>query len=151
MVKAKQRSLDHINHSEEVEAKQRPPAKEDTAHKAEKQMQEKQDRFKRYPAVPKTIDCINPKEDVKVRIVGKIVEKDEDSSSIVVDDGKETISVIITSDSLLSSLVIGRTVCVFGQILPIGDEFELKAELVQDMKGFDLKLFRRVISTLKNE
>jgi len=105
-----------------------------------------ENKFKRAPAVERLIKEIEPEEDLRVAVIGTVVEKNEDSSSILLDDGDGQVGVIITSDSLLNSVNVGSMVRVIGTILRIGEDFELKGEIVQDFTGIDYELFKKVHS-----
>jgi len=105
-----------------------------------------EEKFKRYPAVEKLISEIEPSKDIRVRVIGTIVEKNEDSSSIVLDDGVSSLSIIIPSDKMLNSIEVGKRVRVIGTIIPLGDDFELKAEIISDFSELDYALFLKIHS-----
>lgn len=105
---------------------------------------EQEDKFKRNPAVEKLISEIDPEKDIRVRVIGTLVEKNEDSSSVVLDDGSSSLSVIIPSDSMLASIEVGKRVRIIGTLIPLGDDFELKAEIISDFSELDYDLFLKV-------
>ena len=94
-------------------------------------------RYKRLPAVPKAITDINPEKDVRVRILGKIVDRQD--GMIMVDDGTTTAQVITDATCEINDLV-----CVFARVLPLEDGYELRGEIVQNKNGMDMSLHKKV-------
>lgn len=103
-----------------------------------------QDR--RQPAVPKRIENISPQDDVRVRVVGTVLDRREDS--VMVDDGSGTVEAFLDADDL-ESVSEGQRVRVFGRVLPTSESFELQGELVQDMTDLDMDLYGRVREALE--
>ncbi len=101
-----------------------------------------EDRVERKPAVERRIHDIK-KEDVRVKVVGVIVSKDEKSSSIILNDENHSISIILPSDDLYEKAKIGALIRVFGTVIPYDKEVELKAEIIQDMSRLDKDLYIR--------
>ena len=96
---------------------------------------------RRAPARPKKIDEINQQNDIRVRITGTVLSKDDDSISI--DDGSGTVEVFADEDSL-EDLEENQRVRVLGRVLPTPDSFEIQGEIVQDFSGVDQELHDRV-------
>ena len=94
-------------------------------------------RYKRLPAVPKAITDINPEKDVRVRILGKIVDRQD--GMIMVDDGTTTAQVITDATCEINDLV-----CVFARVLPLEDGYELRGEIVQNKNGMDMNLHKKI-------
>jgi hypothetical protein len=96
---------------------------------------------RRAPARPKKIDEINQQNDIRVRITGTVLSKDEDSISI--DDGSGTVEVFGEEDDL-EDVEENQRVRVLGRVLPTPDSFEIQGEIVQDFSGVDQELHDRV-------
>ncbi len=97
--------------------------------------------MRRHPAVLKDVDTITPGEDVRVRIIGTVLEAEKDS--IVLDDGTGATEVFLDQDDL-NSVQEGQRIRVLGRVLPTPDSFELQGEIVQDMNDLDMEHYRTV-------
>ncbi|MBU5537204.1 MAG: hypothetical protein QW818_02055 [Candidatus Aenigmatarchaeota archaeon] len=82
--------------------------------------------------IPKQISEVNPK-DLRVSIVGKVIAASNNSFILSDDTGK----IEIISDSQVEK---GRLVRVFCSVI----EEKLKADVIQDLEGLDLNLFKKV-------
>ncbi len=100
-----------------------------------------QDRDRRAAAVPRDITDIDPEQDVRVRVIGTVLEVREDS--LVMDDGTGTAEVFVDADALTDVNEGGR-IRILGRVLPTPESFELQGEIVQDMSGLDTDLYERV-------
>lgn len=94
--------------------------------------------LKRLPAVEKTISDIDPKNDVRVRITGTVI--DSSDNSIVIDDGSGKVEVLFEKPT--TYLREGQFIRVVTRILPLIDGFECKGEVIQNMDNFDLSLYK---------
>lgn len=92
---------------------------------------------RRLAAKEKAIADIT-KDDIRVRLFGTVIEKAD--SCLVIDDGSGKIE--ITCNAQPES--IGKKVRVIARILPLADGFEARAELIQNMDGFDFDLYKKV-------
>jgi uncharacterized protein YdeI (BOF family) len=99
------------------------------------------DNPRRAPARPKEIEEINPQQDIRVRIVGTVLSKDDDSFSL--DDGSGSVEVF-TEEDMMEDIEEGQRVRVLGRVLPTPDSFEIQGEIVQDFSGIDQDLHDRV-------
>ena len=95
--------------------------------------------YKRHPAVLRKITEINPEKDIRVRIIGNVIDANE--SSIIVDDGHSKTEVI--ADNI--NCVTGDTVRVFARVLPLEEGFELRGEIIQKMNDLDLELYKKIV------
>ena len=100
-----------------------------------------QQQMRRAPARPKKIEEIDPQNDIRVRVVGTVLSKEDDSISI--DDGTGSVEVFLEEDQM-EELEEGLRVRVFGRVLPTPDSFELQGEIVQDFSDVDPELQDRV-------
>lgn len=99
--------------------------------------------FERTPYAHASISSITEK-DSNVKIIGTIIKKDKESSSIVLDDGKGAIVVLMPSDDLLEKAVVGKQVRILGVVLPFEGGFELKADIIQDFSKVDKDLYTKI-------
>lgn len=95
----------------------------------------------RHPAVLRNITDIDPQRDVRVRIVGTVLEVREDS--IMLDDGTGTTEVFLDIEDQ-DTVQDGMRIRVFGRVLPTPDDFEVQGEIVQDMTDLDMDTFNEV-------
>ncbi len=91
--------------------------------------------------VKKKIEEINPDIDYRVKVVGLIVDKTDDT--IVIDDGNSKVRVFVDMD-IMEKMEIHQFVAVFGSTIPSDRGFDLKAHAVQNLSGLDLNLYKRV-------
>lgn len=99
------------------------------------------ERQRRAPAVPKDITDIDPKNDIRVRIVGTVIDTGEDSISL--DDGTGTVEVFLEED-YIDAVEENDRLRVLGRVLPTPDSFEVQGEAVQDFSDVDPDLYDRV-------
>ena len=100
-------------------------------------------QYRRHPALLRKISEINPESDIRVRLLGKVVDKQESSFIIEDDSGKAE---IIAEDMELN-FNKEDIVRVFARVLPLEDGFELRAEIIQDMKDLDMDLYKKIHSS----
>lgn len=96
---------------------------------------------RRAAAVPKDIEDINPQEDIRVRILGTVLSKNEESVNL--DDGTGTTEVFL-EDNTLEDLEENQRIRVLGRVLPTPESFEIQGEVVQDFDNVDSELLNRV-------
>ncbi len=94
-------------------------------------------QYRRVPALRKKIKDINPESDMRVTIVGTVVGKN--AGSLIVDDGSDTAEIVTDVEK-----EIGSPVRIIARVLPLETRFELQAEIVQDMKGLNMNLYKLV-------
>jgi DNA/RNA endonuclease YhcR with UshA esterase domain len=102
-------------------------------------MPEQQQR--RAAAVPKDIDEIDAKNDIRVRVVGTAISINEDSINL--DDGSGTVEVFLNEEQM-EEIDENQRVRVLGRVLPTPDSFEIQAEIVQNFEDVDSELYDRV-------
>ncbi len=100
---------------------------------------------RRAPARPRQIEDIDPREDIRVRIAGTVLETDEDS--IMIDDGTGTTEVFLDADDI-EVLEENDRVRVLGRVLPTPESFEIQGEIVQSMDDVDTDLYEEVRDTV---
>ena len=108
-------------------------------------MIEMEERKKRNPAYEKKISEIT-KDDIRVALIGTVIEKDEEINSVVIDDGSGKIRIILSKE-LFDKLLPGQLIRVIGIVAPAleGPEFELKGEIVQDFSALDKELYAKYL------
>ena len=92
--------------------------------------------------VEKKISEIDVSSDVKVRILGTVVSKVDDS--IFVDDGTGTVQVAVSHDMALN-VSESQLVRVFGRLRLSGDGFDLYGEIIQNMSELNMKQYNQVM------
>ncbi len=98
---------------------------------------------KRLPFSEKAISEIEPEKDIRVSILGKIVDMAEDS--FILDDGAGRVQVAIDPEISMESIRINDSVKVIGRVFASENGFELRAEAVQNASGIDVPLYKKVI------
>ncbi|MFB6213498.1 MAG: hypothetical protein ABEJ07_02975 [Candidatus Nanohaloarchaea archaeon] len=96
---------------------------------------------RRAPGIPKDIEDIDPRDDIRVRVVGTVITRED--SSVAVDDGTGTVEVFLDDDQL-DEVDENQRVRVIGRVLPTPDSFEIQGEVVQDFSDVDPELHDRV-------
>ncbi|MDY6766068.1 MAG: OB-fold nucleic acid binding domain-containing protein [Candidatus Nanohaloarchaea archaeon] len=102
----------------------------------------RQDDYERAAATPRDVDEIDAEGDVRVRVLGTVLETRQDS--LMLDDGSGTVEVFADADDI-DAVQDGQRIRVFGRVLPSADGFELQAELVQDMAELDMDQYEEVV------
>ncbi|MBR9679247.1 MAG: hypothetical protein GON13_03195 [Nanoarchaeota archaeon] len=105
------------------------------------------DQFERKPYAFKKISEITS-EDVSVKVLGTVIKKDKDSSSMVLDSGKSAIVVLLPKDELYDKIEIGKQTRVLGTVLPYDGGVELKADMVQDFSNVNKDLYTEIYNKI---
>lgn len=100
-----------------------------------------EERQRRAAAEPRDIEEISPQSDIRVRIVGTVLSKSEDS--LTLDDGTGSTEVFLEED-LLEEVDENDRIRVLGRVLPTPDSFEIQGEIVQDFSSIDSELHNKV-------
>lgn len=95
---------------------------------------------RRIPSVEREVTGIRP-EDIRVSVLGTIIDKNPEGKSIVVDDGTGKIAARFESPVKQG---LNQLVRVFGRVIPMENGAELQADVIQDMGSLDLDLRKRV-------
>ena len=108
-----------------------------------------EERKKRNIAFEKKISELS-KEDVRVTVVGTVIEKDATNNSIVIDDGQFQLRILFNEENF-DNIETGKLVRVMGTIVPAleGDTVERKGEIIQDFSGLDPDLYAKYLK-IKN-
>ncbi|MBI4014897.1 MAG: replication protein RepA [Candidatus Aenigmarchaeota archaeon] len=93
-------------------------------------------QFKRAPAVPRKISDIAPDKDIRVRLLGRVIDKGE--GSVVIDDGSAKAEIITEQPAEL-----GDVVRIIARVLPLETGYDLRAEVTQDMSTLDMELYKK--------
>ncbi len=96
---------------------------------------------KRLPAVEKSIADISADKDVRVRILGVVIETAD--QSLLVDDGTGKAEVNWETAEQTGGLQRGQLVRVVARVLPLIDGYALRGEALQRLDGFDLQLYKK--------
>ena len=92
--------------------------------------------------VKKKIEEINPETDLKVNIIGFVVDKKDDT--IVLDDGSSKVNVFVDVPSIMEKINVNQLVGVFGSALPTDNGFDIKADFIQDLTNLNINLYKKV-------
>jgi len=79
--------------------------------------------------------------DSKVRIMGFLVDKKE--NTIVLDDGSGKIKIFTDATNVIDNLNINQFIRIFGSIIPVENDIEIRADIVQDLSGLNIDLFKK--------
>ena len=93
---------------------------------------------RRLPAFEKDISEIG-KNDVRVRLMGMVI--DNKDNIVVLDDGTGKINVVFAENVQTEN---NKRVRVFGRVMPSEEGFEVQGEILQEMEGLDMELYRKV-------
>ena len=96
-------------------------------------------KYKRAVAGPRLIEKIDSVKDIRVRLLGRVVEKSGNSITIEDSSGRAEISV---EPNIAESVKIGELLRVFCRVF---ENNELKAELIQDMNSLDMEMYENII------
>ena len=99
-----------------------------------------EDFQRRLSSVEKEISSIQPG-DIRVSIIGTIIDRNQEGTQFLVDDGSGKIQVLSEPPQTPG---LGKLVRIFGRVIPIDNGFELQGEIFQDMSRLDLALFSKV-------
>ena len=93
---------------------------------------------RRLPAIEKKIGDIQPENDVRVRLIGTVI--DTNSNSVVIDDGSGKAEVFFEGDVNVHN---GQLVRIITRVLPLIDGFECRGECLQTLEGFNMDLYKK--------
>ena len=88
------------------------------------------------------ITDINPASDYKVKIFGLVIDKRQDA--IMVDDGTGKVKVFVDLPVTLQKISVNQFVAVFGSALSLENGFDIRADIIQDMTGLDINIYKKV-------
>jgi hypothetical protein len=94
---------------------------------------------RRLPALEKKIADIQPESDVRVRLIGTVI--DSSLNSVVLDDGSGKIEIYFEEQPNVTN---GQLVRIIARILPLIDGFECKGEVLQNLDDFNFDLYKKV-------
>jgi hypothetical protein len=100
---------------------------------------------RRLPSVEKSVADILPESDVRVRLIGTVI--DTTNNSVIIDDGTAKIEVYFGEELNVKQ---GQLVKVVTRIVPLIDGFECRGEILQNLDGFNLGLYRKAREIVKN-
>jgi len=101
--------------------------------------------MRRLPAKEKPISQINQETDVRVKLIGTVL--DVQNGTVVIDDGTGRLQVSFNED--LSYLNQGQMIKVITRVLPLIDGFECRGEVIQILNNFDVELYKQVNNFLR--
>jgi len=98
-------------------------------------MPEEMEFQRRLPSVFRRISDIGA-EDIRVCIVGRVIDAQE--GIIVIDDGTGKINASVEGPA-----EVGSAVRVFGRVIHMENGHEIQGEIVQNLGGIDLDIYRK--------
>ena len=101
---------------------------------------------RRLPAIERSINEIHPEKDVRVRLLGTVINTAQ--NSLMIDDGSGKLEISFDRD--ISSINQGQVIRVITRVLPLIDGFECKGECIQTLDNFDISLFKRAKEVVNN-
>lgn len=104
-----------------------------------------EEKKKRNVAFEKRIKDIS-NNDIRVKVVGSIIEKDAVTNSIIIDDGEAKVRVLL-NEELFKMYDVGKVIRAIGIVVPAfeGEGFEIKGELLQDFSGLNNELYNKYL------
>ncbi len=102
-------------------------------------------RIRRLPAKEKRISEIIPESDVRVRLIGTVINVNE--NSIVLDDGSGKTEILFDEKPNVSQ---GEVVRVVARVIPLLEGFQCRAECIQNLKDFDIDLYKKAKKLIKS-
>jgi hypothetical protein len=100
---------------------------------------------RRLPSVEKNIADIQPETDVRIRLIGTVI--DTTPNSVIIDDGTGKIDVYFGEELNVKQ---GQRVRVVTRIVPLIDGFECRGEVLQTLDDFDIGLYKKAREIVKN-
>ncbi len=94
------------------------------------------------PAVERRIKDITM-EDFRVRVLGTVVDMDVGSGTALLDDGTGRAVILFADPEQFAGVREGQRVRVIGRSRR-DDGVEIEVEIIQDMGGLDLELYKQV-------
>ncbi|MCW1296893.1 MAG: hypothetical protein OH319_04400 [Candidatus Parvarchaeota archaeon] len=121
-------------------------------------MEEEKEFKRRAVAIEKYIKEIDASKDIRVKIVGTVVNKNEATKTFVLDDGESQVNVLVLDNDVFKNVEVGKLVRVIGIVLPSleekgeksKDEFEIKCEFIQDFSKLDMEIFKKYMTLREN-
>ncbi|MBN1923895.1 MAG: OB-fold nucleic acid binding domain-containing protein [Nanoarchaeota archaeon] len=110
---------------------------------------EKDNTKKRAVAKIRKISSIKKEEDLRVSIIGTVVDIDSKSLFFTIDDGTDKVSVLLNNEAQLKDLKLGKIVRVIGLVMGFEDGFELRGEIVQDFNGLNIEYYNKFLDLSK--
>lgn len=98
---------------------------------------------------PVELEDVEPQKDVNIRVIGTVVTKDE--NSFVLDDSSAAKEVFADESVIENKIDEGSTVRVFGRVLPTPDDYEIEAEVVQNLSEVDVQKFKKIKKVVSNQ
>lgn len=111
---------------------------------------EKKPEFKkRTIAKIRRIKTVNKDKDLRVSLVGTIVDIDDKSLFFTLDDGEDKVSVLLNNESQMKDLKLGKRVRVIGIVMGFEESFELRGEVIQDFTSLNVEYYNKYLELAK--
>ncbi|MFQ5975463.1 MAG: replication protein RepA [Candidatus Hydrothermarchaeales archaeon] len=97
---------------------------------------------RRLPSKERSIKDVAT-DDIRVRVLGIVVGRDEDNYSIMLDDGTGRAVVQFIDPDQFQKAEAGKKVRIIGRVM-VSEEVLIEAEIIQDMSRLDMGLYEQV-------
>lgn len=97
---------------------------------------------RRLPSKERSITDVTT-DDIRVRVLGIVVGRDEDNYSIMLDDGTGRAVVQFIDPDQFQKAEAGKKVRIIGRVM-VSEEVLIEAEIIQDMSRLDMGLYEQV-------
>ncbi len=114
-------------------------------------LKEKKEIKKRSVAKMKRIREINKDDDLRVSIIGSVVNIDDKNLFFTIDDGKDRVNVLLNNNEQLKKLELGKIVRIIGIVMGFNKGFEIRAEVIQDFRGIKIKYYNKLLDLIKTK
>ena len=104
---------------------------------------------KRAVAKIRRIGSVKKEEDMRVSIVGTVVDIDDKSLFFTLDDGTNKVSVVLNNESDMKKLKLEKTVRVIGVVMGFENSFEIRGEIIQDFTGLNVEHYNKFLELSK--
>ncbi|MDD5499475.1 MAG: hypothetical protein PHT91_01200 [Candidatus Nanoarchaeia archaeon] len=103
---------------------------------------------KRAVAAIKSLENVS-KDDVRVAVVGTVIDVDEKNFVFTIDDSKNKMGIILIDEQLIHRVKIGKILRVIGLVIAGESGIELKGEIVQDFTGLNVEYYNKYLELSK--
>ena len=104
---------------------------------------------KRAFAKLRKLNDVNINKDSRVSVVGSVIDIDEKNLFFSVDDGTNSVNVLLNNEEQLKILKHGKIVRIIGLVMSYENNFEIRAEIVSDFTGLNVNEYNNYLEIIK--
>jgi len=97
------------------------------------------------------INDIDKENDLRVSVVGSVVNIDDKNLFFTIDDGEKQVNVLLNNSEELKKLKLGGIVRIIGIVMGFNQGFEIRSEIIQDFTGINIKYYNKLLDLLKQK